>query len=162
MRIFTLLHYFSSSKIRNKNQFSKSETYVCKDYAIKRNSKYPSYSLQTVLDLSLCYEYQTNHSAIFNNAAEYFYKLTVTNGVEEPFKVQVDYILVAVINYLCALLSRHDNLSQTKNIARGGELALINRSQQLVEACCTSRSTTVRIRQRRFSPLSLGISTLQT
>ena len=41
-----------------------------------------------------------NYPAVLDGAAEYLYEFAVAHCVEEAFKVEVHYILVAFIDYL--------------------------------------------------------------
>lgn len=44
--------------------------------------------------------YKTDHSSVLYCTAEYFYKTTMVYRIEESFKVYVDYILIAFVDYL--------------------------------------------------------------
>lgn len=44
--------------------------------------------------------YKTDNSAVFDSTAEDFYEFAMAHGVEEAFKVKVNYIYVAFVDYL--------------------------------------------------------------
>ena len=44
--------------------------------------------------------YKADYSAVFDGAAEYLYEFAVTNCIEGAFKVEVNYIFVAFVDYL--------------------------------------------------------------
>ena len=43
--------------------------------------------------------YKADHSAVFYRTAENFYEFAMAHGIEEAFKVKVNYIFVAFIDY---------------------------------------------------------------
>ena len=72
--------------------------------------------------------YKTDHSTVFYRTAENFYEFAMAHSVEEAFKVKVNYINVAFIDYLlrssqCFMAAS----SQTEAVACLTELVLINR-----------------------------------
>ena len=78
--------------------------------------------------------YKADYSAVLNGAAEYLYEFAVAHCVEEAFKVEVNYIFVAFIDYLLHFLQCvQASSSRTETEASLGELGLIDYRQHLVD-----------------------------
>ena len=77
--------------------------------------------------------YKTDHSAVFDSTAEYFYEFTMIHPVEETFEVKVEYIDATVIDYtLCSSQCLMATSSRTEAVADFRELILIDWTQHLV------------------------------
>ena len=74
--------------------------------------------------------YKADYPAVLDGAAEYLYEFAVAHGVKEAFKVKVNYIFVALVDYLlyfteCVQASPY----RTEAEASLGELGLIDYRQ---------------------------------
>ena len=78
--------------------------------------------------------YKADYSAVLDGAAEYLYEFAVAHCVEEAFEVEVNYVLVAFIDYLLHF-SQCVKASSPRAEAEAsfGELGLIDYCQYLVD-----------------------------
>ncbi len=112
---------------------------------------------------SKVFVYKTDYLSVLYGSVEYFYETTMIHRVEETFEVKVNYEFVAFIDvFLYPSQSIEASTSWAEAVAVRAKLRLMDLCQYLVDGFCTSRSTTVAMPNRRFLPLSLGISTLRT
>ena len=78
--------------------------------------------------------YKTDYPAVLDGVAEYLYEFAVTHGVKEAFKVKVNYIFVAFIDYLLYFPKRvQTSPSRTEAETSLGELGIIDYRQHLVD-----------------------------